>query len=839
MSAFRRVFAQDPGVATLLNVASINIIDNAPPATPLGAGTGCLLCVGEFERGPLQTPTELVTPADLTSVFGGFGWTVDGTPYSGPVAQQSGGNEAWNGNGYVALANKTYNRLVIQRVDNSAGSVEFTRLACLTGGAGPFAGDNGDTAVFELNGGPTTATATLACTSAQIIATGAAYPLVSPGGLTLILEWDDADAQTITLQDTDVLLTDVIARINGKTAAELASDDGGGQLQLDSVRQGSQARLRIVGGTALADLGLPTAVVADLWTITVTADTAITTELQINKYVDGVLTSYNTTPIVGAVGSIGAKRDALLAELVALGVPGHTFASSGGAAITCTGDPNELLVPVTGIVEVQGGAELTTVNTTPGVALEVYGTGNVGDSQNISAEEAANIIEAVANLGGHLDADGFLRVCNELTPGTGTIRGSSGNLLTAFGFDTTTVADAADATDVVIPAGTRVQDETGVATIWVTMEDIQTGTGGGPFEAKVRPFTDTDTAIASGSGDVTIVLDTLPDGFVVENSSTITRLTASQLDARYITAIRETNVDAPPANEVNYIVSARTSAAIRRELVFNARATTAGGLAGRKTIVRPRLGVSLTQAFADNAELRDERKQFAFPGFQIVLREILEVGAAGGIGFTDDGVISVGSDIFLASYRTILRPEQSAGELPTNTNYGPFQVVGLEETYDPGTPGSIKLDVNNYIAFKRNGIVAPKIDRDAGAGFVDDVTSSLDIARTKANRRAFADFINDSLLRIGMPFKGRMITPDLKRQFDGQIRVFLRELLSVAQPSASRIKGFDVVDITSPAVPELLRYRVAVTMYATADSITFETTVGPTVVTSQEVIAAA
>jgi hypothetical protein len=42
-------------------------------------------------------------------------------------------------------------------------------------------------------------------------------------------------------------------------------------------------------------------------------------------------------------------------------------------------------------------------------------------------------------------------------------------------------------------------------------------------------------------------------------------------------------------------------------------------------------------------------------------------------------------------------------------------------------------------------------------------------------------------------------------------------------------------DLTDPAVPEL-RLKTAVTMYATADVIAIETTIGPTVVTSQEVI---
>lgn len=263
MAQFRRVFLQDPGNATLLNVSSSNIIDRAPPSLPLGAGTGTVICVGEFERGPLEVPTEVTSSTDLEQRFGGLGFAIPGNLHAGPVAQQSGGNEAWNGNGWISLQGKRFNRLIIQRVDNSAGEVAFTRLACLIGGSGPFAANNGDTAVFELDGGPTTATGTLAATTAFFQAVGGVYPLVSPGGKTLIFSYDEQDPMTVTLLDTDTLLADVIARINARFGATIASDVGG-QLRLDSVRAGQRARFQIHGGTALTDVGLPTAIVNDV-----------------------------------------------------------------------------------------------------------------------------------------------------------------------------------------------------------------------------------------------------------------------------------------------------------------------------------------------------------------------------------------------------------------------------------------------------------------------------------------------------------------------------------------------------------------------------------------------
>lgn len=830
----RRVFSTDPGQAELLSVGGLAIIDRAPPATPLGAGSGTALLVGEFERGPIGVATEILTASYFTATFGGLGWPISGNAHAGPVAQQSGGSEPWNGNGFIAAANKTFNRLVVMRVDNSAGTVELERLACLTGGAGPFAADNGDQIVFELDGGASTTTVTLAATAASILATGASYPIASPGGKYLIASWDDQDPMTVTLADTDVALADVVARINQRFASTIASTSGG-QLKVSSVRLGSRARFQIHGGTLQTDVGLPTAVVPDLWTLTVNADAAASTTLRVTKFVDGVSTDFDTPALAGPVGSVTDKRDALLGQLQALAIAGHVFASVAADKITATGDSNELLAAFTATL---GGADLTIANTTPGVALEVYGTGNVGDSQSFTTLEASNLIDATANLSSGLDADGNLRACNELTPGTGKLQAISGALVDVLGFDTSVLADAADAADVLIPAGTRFQDATSVATIWVALESTQTGTGGGPFAMKVRPFYDTDTAVASGVGDVTSILDVLPDGFAASNPSSITRLSAAQLDSRYISAIQATLVDTPPASEANFIVSARTSQAIRAELPLNAAAATAAGYAGRRSIVRPRLGSSLLTAFAANGELRDERKQFAFPGCSTAINEIREVGAAGGIGFTDDGVIDVGADTFLAAYRTMIVPEASAAQSPNTTNYGPLNVLGLESTYDPNTPGFTRLDVNSYKAFKRNGIVALRIDRTQGPGWNDDVTSSLEVGRTAANRRCLADLINDSMLEIVAPYRSRIITPDLKRAIDAAMRGFLNGLLSRSQVSASRISGFDIRDVTDPAVPELLRFAVAVTMYATADAIVIETTVGPTVATSQEVIAA-
>jgi hypothetical protein len=832
VTAFRRLYLQDPGTTTLLNVASVNIIDQAPPSLPLGAGTGTVLVIGEFEKGPLEIPTEVTSPTDRVSTFGGFGWAIEGNPHAGPVAQQSGGSEAWNGSGYIALANKPFNRIVIQRVDNSAGTVAFERLACLTGGAGPFAADDTDDAVFQLDGAGS-ATGTLSAAAAAILAVGASYP-VAIGGLTLILKDDDDDSKTVTFTDADVAVTDVIARINARFAATIASNSGG-QLLLNSTRKGQRARLEIVGGTALADLGLPTVAVQDKWTITVNADVANPTTLRVQLYIAGVLTDFDTTPLAGPVGSVGAKRTALVTALGDLGVPGVTVTAGGGATIVLEADDNVMFTPSA----VAGGADLGIVHTTTGLVLIDEGHGNVGDSQAITVVEAAALLDAVSGMSASVDIDGNLRVANTSTPGTGTLQGISGDLLEAFGFDTTTVADANAATDVTIPAGTRIQDSTDTATIWVTLSDTNTGTTGGPWSLKVRPFYDDDTAVTSSAGDVTEILDILPDGFEATNADDLTRLSAPQLDSRYETAIDQTMTDSDPANEVNYIFSARTSPAIRAKLKLNVRAATAAGFAARKALVRPRIGVTRAQAVIDVALMRDERVQLVWPQFSTFIPEIRDVGTAGGAGFTDDGVIDVGADSFAAAARSILAPEENIGQKLSDTNFGALQVVGLESAYDPATEGATKLLVEDYIFLKRQGIMGTKTDRTSGAFFVDDVTSvdpTANPGRIAANRRAYADFINDSLFDLAVSYSKKTLKGELVRNYEGQLRAFLLELESPNQPAAARHESSLVTNVTNAAVPNLPRHIVRVRMFATADAIAIETQTGPTVIT-QEVAA--
>jgi hypothetical protein len=823
---YRALAAQPPG---------ITLIDQRPPATQVGAGTGTLCLVAEFDAGPIESPTEVFGEVDRENRFGGLGYAIADGQYRGASAQQSGGSEPWNGNGWMWLKNKQQSpRLILVRVDSSAGAVEFTRLACLVGGDETVALDDGDQVTYLLNG-VTPATATFNGAVATFSGTGATY--AGLGGLTLELEYDTGDAFVVTFQATDTTIADVVARINGVAAATIAFNDGG-ELGLQSVIEGADGYIATVGGTALgAPLGLAASPTPDLWTLTVTLDT-LAVQLRVSLYVDGVLTNFDTASVPATPGDTAAKRTALLAALNALGVPGATFATGGGSTLTLTGDNNVIFTSFSALV---GGAEVTIVNLPVGIVTAAFGTGNVGNLALITVQEQANVIDAVANLSAEVDADGALRVCNTLTPGTGTIQGSSGDALTILGFDTTTIVDAANSDNLTIPAGTRVQDATATATVWVTMEDTETGTGGGPVSIKVRPFYDTDTAIASVAGDVTVILDQLPTGFVVDNPLAITRLTPAQLDARYLTAIETTLADDRLTAAINTIAAARTSAAIREALRLNAENATIAGLSCRRALTRGRLGISRTQANTEVAANRTDRVQYAFPGVSMIVDEIEIAGPAAGPGFTLDGRVEVGSDSFAAIAESILPPEQQISQKLDETDVGALTFISLEEAYDPKR-GGIALKKGDYTAFIAQGILAPRMDRDIGAEFCKDVTSVdpiVDAELTGGSRRRMADFILDSSAQNGKPFVGKLNSPLNRSTLIGRQNSFLEILLAPNSPESQRIAAYSVAEVTTPDLRAqgFMELVILVQTFAFMDQIIIRATTGPSVSTAIEVAA--
>lgn len=838
MSAFKRVFRAFPGLETLLDIESVNILDIAPPGQVLGAGTGVVLLVAEFENGKVDAPTEIFGTNDLLTKMGGLGKAVADNPYANPVAVKSGGDELWNGNGFVWIRNKKFSGLIVTRVDNSAGSVDFGRLACLTGGLGPFTAANAGTVTFTRDGA-TPVTAIFNGLSGSITAVAGTFPTLFVGGETLEIKVDADATRVVVMSAAEQTLLNVVDRINAVLAQDIA-DDNAGELRVRSAIEGGAGRIEVVGGTARATLGLATAAIQQVDTATINANTIggnFTLRTTVN--VNGVLTDFDGTYLAGGGDTVTVVRDNLLLAVQALNIPGVTHTSFGAADIIATGDANIVFTSTVAAEPVVG--EMTIALTTPGVFTAANGTGNVPNLASIDIADAVPVFDALVGISARRDAEGNLRVCNSGTPGTGTLQGTGGTELASFGFDLTTIADAANGEDVTIPAGTRVQDATATATIWITMSDIDTGTAGGPFNALVRPASDDDTALASAIGNVTLVLDDLPDGFTVLNSAAITRLSASQLDARYKRAMDATLADTSVSRKANLLACARTSPSIMRSIKTNVIEATASGLAARKGIVRPPIGTTredakgLTGSGIGAAGIaRDERIFYLFPAGTTQIPEIQSIGTRGGVGFTNDGVIQVGADSFYCAVRSILPPEENAGQRLSDTNVVGMNILTLEHAYEPEQAG-VGLTIDDYKSFKLNGIIALRNDRTSGFVFQSDVTSvdpQIDTAKIDANRRFFADLIMDTLGTIGVKYSKKLNTPKRNRALIQETRGFLRLLQSPNQPETSRLHSFEVFDDTTDAQFELgvVFVVVKVKMFPTMKAIVFHTEVGTSVV---------
>lgn len=741
MAGFKRRFLVDPGLEVLLNTPSVNILDIAPPSPIQGAGSGTVCLISELEDGDFEKPTEVFSATELESTFGGFGFTRSAGPFRDPVARQTGGTENWNGNGFIALFGKTFSRLILVRVDNRAGDVTLSRLACVVGGQGPFNLEPGEIVRVNVDGVADTGGDVTFAAAAALIAGGA---FASPAaGTTLELKVgttvDNGITRVITFAGGEAI-ADVVTLINNTVGAPpatpVAADDGGGDLDLMSIVRGTSGRVEIVGGTAVATLG-------------------------------------------------------------------HVVGSAVG-----TGDV----------------ANIDAVTLAEGV-------GHLN----------ATLMESTADI----DGDGNLRICNTNVPLTGTIEIDAASTAAAgLGLTTALVVAADDGTEVTIPAGTVFTDSTGTPR-WLALQTITQEADGTAIAMPVRPANDNDTEPSVAAATLDRFESNIAEAFTITNAAILTRQNAAQLDLNYQNAIDATIDINGVSHDINIIVSARTSDVIRRGLRSNAIDASAIGHLGRKAIIRPPLATDKATAKLSSSPgvgaYRDQRVTYMFPGWSMLVPQIAAVGAvAGGTGFTDDGVIDVGSDTWMASVRSQLPPEQDAGQRLSDTNVGPLDVLAIQDAFNPDE-GGIGLTIDDYISFEANGISAPRVDRTSGPlATHSDVTSvnpTVDSSLVPNLRRYMADFIQDSLSAFGSGQVKKLSTFLRRQAIQDQTQQFLATLKSEDVPEASRIEDFSVDRISGNTQTTLdaglFVLIVKVKQYNIIKSLVFRTEIGPTVTVTQ------
>jgi hypothetical protein len=466
------------------------------------------------------------------------------------------------------------------------------------------------------------------------------------------------------------------------------------------------------------------------------------------------------------------------------------------------------------------------------------GTGDVADIDAVTATEAnAAWSGTILGAGGIsvVTDDGRLAIGS-----TTTIQVSAGNFQQVMGFGTDQATRAAQ-TAFSIPAGTRV---TANSIDFVTMQTVNIPVGGGT-DALILPvrhaFDDGSGAAVAANTTATFVDQPLQIllGAVDANGLTAA-LTEPQMDARYEAAFDSTLDINSVARDANFTLSARRTAATMRAGRSNAIRASENGLRGRVFHGRASFGISPSDAITDVNLYRSDRVFYTYPGWQSQISEIATVGNTGGLGFNDSGTITIGGDGPLAYINSVLNPEENPGQQTGLLTF--VQALEPIPSFQAATT-SLEGPIALYTQFKSAGICAPRFGRDGQAAYQSEVTTSLEPGRTTQKRRKMADFIQDSLANLMIPFSKKLATDAREAAITATINSFLVILLSDNFPENQRIAAFGVRNINA-SNPDYGRLgisarKVQVQILNSLDTILLVTEIGEGVVVVNDAAAAA
>jgi len=469
----------------------------------------------------------------------------------------------------------------------------------------------------------------------------------------------------------------------------------------------------------------------------------------------------------------------------------------------------------------------------------VPGTGNVANIDQVTESEvSARCIAAAAAavppfvVRVDRDENEKLALCETSTPLTGVINIVS-NTAVGLGFVAGQTGSAASGEDGTIPAGTRVRNAGG--TEWVTMQTIAvTAANAGPYTAPIRHATDDTTGAAALAGAINVLPFAVPitGMFAVINPlPTTAALTDNQIDVAYQAALDTTKNLSSIVKKTNIVVSARSSNAIRTALRTNAIEASGEGAYGRMAVIRPPLNTPRATAKSTTVQpgvgaYRSQRVVYAYPGVSVQIPQIAAVGTSGGAGFTDDGVIDVGFDTWVASVMSQLPPEENPGQ---ETDFM-TEVLGVES----GNADVQNLTIGDYRAFKSSGIAAYR--NDEGTSIIQSGITSVDPATNPSlkniARQRMADFITDTLAIRLNTFSKKLATRTRRALVIGEMDAFMRQLVD-----DERIDSF-LIDAksgntTTTLAAGLFRIILKVKTIPSMDVIVIDATVGETVTISQ------
>lgn len=835
MAGFVRRSTTEPTLEEILQIEGVFIIDLSPPPPITGVGSGAVVLFAETEDGffadePTEGPQEVFGSTDLQQKFGGFGFEYNGVVSQNPCARRHL-QELWNGNGFLKWFKLRAQRLIIARVDTSVGTVSFDPLACVSGDAGPYQLVNGDVLTVETDTGGPASSAAINGVPVTIVGVGETVASMTSGE-TVGIRIDGGPQVNVIFSATDITLALAATRINtalGFTSAVA----GAGGVDISGIREGNAGSVELIEVTAgtLAKIGQVEGVWQDKGLIAGAGNTfaTIVATENFDVVLDGgapITVTFAGPPasLAAAVADINTQ----VGSVVAFVTPDAEIRFYGGS------------VGTGGSIALAAGAPdaLAKLGHVPGSAA---GVSNVGDLNAVTATEVAAIVNGTAGLSA-IDVEaslgplGGIRICAD-TPGVDIVAVTTTAMATSLNLSPLdTVVSGSDQPGGFINAGTRVRTVGGVE--WVTMQTLSIPASvAGPFVAKVRPALDDGTAAGTGINTVTVLVDQ-PDFAVltVDNPQALTAaLTEPQMDNAYIAAMTATLNDEFASREANFSLSSRRSDTMVREGLSNAISATSNGLLARKFISGDPLGTTLNQAIANVATFasaNSDRLFYTAKGLKIRVPEIAALGTSGGLGFTEDGVLTLRPDGPLTTICALLPPENNPGE-STGLIADFFQVDTFGET----------LGIEAYKAAKANGIAMPRLDRQSGMVFQSGVTTSTDPSRATIARRKMADFIQDAAAEKLNPFAKQLNKQSRRDEVRGVWEGFLAGLESEANPNLARIVAFSVDDSVNAGNTQAVLaagvyyLETKVRTLSSLDDIVVRTEIGEGVVISVDVAA--
>ena len=842
---FTRRYTSDPGLATILEIEGVVVIDNTPPSNLTGDGLRPVCMIGEFEDGPF-TPIEVSSGTDFLNMFGGFGFTYDGVTAQNPCARARYADgvanpEYWNGNGFIALAQKTFSQLFLVRVDTSVGAMSFTRQPEITGNQDfSWALNNGDSIDLQLD--DTSESATFTGAVAVITSAASTYPTTFVGGESMNVTIDANTPQQIgpldiIFQSGDQSRDQVLARINTALGYTAAATVSSAQLSLSGRLLGKQGSVQVnsvssglVTTATGFSAGAPTLGTGNVNNL------AQVTFLEVKSIVEAGATGTRVEQDdAGHIRIVATTAQRILFDNVnstqafgfgTAGFTGTVARVNGLADLISTGGT----YPTT----FAGGESLTLgFDTGPNVAV-VFQSGDQTEDQVI-ARINTTFGETVASA---FDAT-HLQLTSPTDGGQVRVVSASSGVFTALGLTAQSIIGV-ESDDVPIPAGYRVRDSAGHE--WVTMQTTVAAAGvTTPYSIKVRPGLDNDSLPSASANAVNVIVDVIP-GLALSATNPLglaAALSEPAIDAAYQVAMAQTLSLSAVTKLTDMIVSARQSNAIRGALRINAitaSGATIGGLNGRRAVVSPPLGTTRAQANSDGVQpgvgtYRSERLWYGFPGVTINVPQIAAVGTAGGAGFTADGNIDVHYDSWISSTASQLPPEQNPGQ-ETSTQDA---VIGIES----GNPDVQNMTMQDYIQFKASGIMAPLLQD--GTCVIESGVTSVDPAQqpslAPASRGAFSDWLSDTLAAGAQQYAKKPMTRGRRLEVFGMVTGLLEQLKSPTDPDSSRIFDYSVdakkANTPTTTAAGVFRLKIAVQMNPDMLDIVFDMTVGTTVTVVQ------